>query len=184
MLSEAQLPEIVKMSIGYTAWSALSLALHNGWVQDYKWLFSEREGRDIGVPETIERITGWDGRGVFFNNDPLLSRGTYHIFMDRCYKEGRDIKDFRNLMIEGYLLGTDFVSSLWVKANGEEKQTGIIPDQHGANQLEGEMRRYWAHKQRIQNPSEIHITKEIVDDYCTNNGLQNAFLRLVQGLEL
>ena|SRR3989338_2765552 len=185
MSNEFQFPENIEESIGYTAWSALSWALHNGWVQDYKWLFSEREGRDIGVPETVERMTGWDGRGVFYNDDPLLSRGTYFVFMDRCYKDGKDIKDFRNLMIEGYLLGTDFVSSLWVKVDGQkEEQTGIIPDQHGRNQLEGEMRRYWAHKQGIQNPSEIQVTKEIIEDYCISNGLQEASTRLVQQLGL
>ena len=98
------LPKRIEESIGYCAWTALSWALNFGWVQDYKLLFSQREGKDVGAPYTIETMTSWSPQGlVSHNDDPLLNRGAYHMFMDRCYKDSKDISEFRNLMIEGYL---------------------------------------------------------------------------------
>ena len=81
------------------------------------------------------------------------SRGLF-LFVDRI--EQQQVLEFYRLLIEGYLLGTDFVSP-----------TKTIPDEHGANQLEGELKRYQAQKENIQNPSEIQVTKEILNDYCT-----------------
>ena len=90
----------------------------------------------------------------------------------------------KRLMIEGYLLGTDFVSQLWVRVNGEMKQTGIIQDEHGANQLEGELRRYWANKNGILQPREVSLTRPIIDDYCATYGLNGISDKFAERLKL
>jgi len=196
------LPNYIKDKISYSAWTGLSHILHHGWIQNYKWLFSERLGRDVGVPETVDRLFAPTkdfhtvSRFYLLNLDPIpssenllneknllrkiidleekafkylnstndiLSNGFIHILWDRCNLN--EFKEFRNLLIEGYLLGTDFVSPLWINVNGKTKQTGIIPDGDGANQLEGELRRYWAMKNGISQPVTIKINEEILDNY-------------------
>ena len=145
-MSKIDLPQRVKDKIDCRIWLFMCSILNNHCVQYYKYHLSEEKGMDVGVPATI---------------DMMLSR-------DRSHFRGVD----RALMIEGYLLGTDFVSPLWVRtAEGSESQTGIVPDEHGANQLEGELRRYWANKHRIDNPRSVQLTQEILIHYCTEHNL-------------
>ena len=42
--------------IGYDGWAALSWALHDGWIQEYKLRFSHVDGYDVEVPETVRRM--------------------------------------------------------------------------------------------------------------------------------
>ncbi len=200
------IPDEIRDKISYEAWTALSWTLHKGWVQDYKWLFSEKLGRDIGTPETVDRMLVlmnphalsdlyhvisamvpfregvFNKRNILKNIEEaekemsnymgrtsnLLSRGNL-IFEDRLRVS--DLHHFRNLMIEGYLLGTDFVSDLWVRTNGSEEQTGIIPDQNGLNQLEGEIQRYWAMKNRSTKSLTVPINETILDEYSKANSI-------------
>ena len=196
------LPKYIKDKISYSAWTGLSHILHHGWLQDYKWLFSERLGRDVGVPGTVDRLFApimnfhTVSRFYLLNLGPIpnsedllnennllrkiidleekafkylnstndiLSDSFIHILYDRCNIS--EFKEFRNLLIEGYLLGTDFVSPLWINVNGQREQTGIISDEDGANQLEGELRRYRAMKNGISQPVTIKINEEILDNY-------------------
>ena len=53
---EHMVPSHIKSSVGYDGWAVLSWALNHGWVQEYKQRFSSKEGRDVGVPVTIERM--------------------------------------------------------------------------------------------------------------------------------
>jgi len=173
MEEKISIPEKVEKAIGYRGWTALSWALQNGWVQDYKYSLSQKEGRDIGTKETVEAIVyPWS---CTKDRLDLLSQGALFLFQDRLEMKKRD--KAVKLMIEGYLMGTDFVSPLWVMSNGKMEQTGIIPDEHGENQLEGELRRYWAKEKEIL-PSEVILTKAIVREYCKVNGLSNQVYKL------
>jgi|SRR3989344_2043106 len=144
-------PEIIKDSIGYTGWEALSWALHHGWVQDYKYLLSQKQRHDVGVPETVRLMLHpeMDVHGV-------ISEGAIHMFPQRVKRE--NFGAFRQLMIEGYLLGTDFVSQL-----GDR---GVVPDRDGKNQLEGELKRFWAQQRRV-SPATVELSaNHEVQFYC------------------
>ncbi len=96
------------------------------------------------------------------------------MFGERC--GDADPKTFRDLMIEGYLLGTDFVSPLWVMKQGGKwkpqdlEQTGVVQDEHGANQLEGELKRFWAYKSGMQ-PADVKVGAGILGTFCDESGL-------------
>lgn len=180
MQDRITIPKRVEKAIGYSGWTALSWVLHNGWVQDYKWLFGQLEGRDVGTPETAEAfLYPWSSGSQRIK---ILERGALYLFQNRLEMKKMDAA--KKLMIEGYLLGTDFVSPLWVKTNGKREQTGIIQDEHGANQLEGELRRYWANKNGIIQPREVELTRAVIDDYCAANELNNAADKFAKRLKL
>lgn len=185
------LPKEIEELIGYSGWTALSWALHNGWVQDYKWLMSKRLGRDIGVPETIERMLApVDGLLEVdqLRRDYLLSTADImafkvNMFADKCH--GIDGRNFRNLMIEGYLLGTDFVSPLRVRdRKGLVKFDGIIHDEHGKNQLDGELRRHWSGLYGI-GPEKFKLYRQQVFIYCNEHRLrEEAYNNFAKKLNL
>jgi|SRR3989344_5310362 len=191
------------------AWNAFSWALNEGWIQDYKHLFSERLRRDVGTPEAVERmlapVTDFhqvsqmykivaivstslslehreavsDSYENIFSREQerakellstkdLVSQGCL-IFPERC--EEIPFFELRNLLIEGYLLGNNFLGTMRVRKNGKMHSNGVVPDQHGKNQLEGELRRYWG-KRIGMEPSEIHINDSVLTTYCDENGLK------------
>ena len=185
-----EIPSKIEELIGYSGWTALSWALHNGWVQNYKWLMSEKFRRDIGVPETVERmlapVDGLLKIADVYQRESLLS--TSHImsfnvnmFADKC--AGVDGNNFRNLMIEGYFLGTDFVSTLSDHRRGF-RADGTIYDKDGKDQLEGELRRYWSKFYGIK-PAEVKLHCQEVFIYCTNNALrEEAYNNFAKKLNL
>jgi len=112
-------------------------ALEWNWIPDYKWLYSEKEGRDIGTPETVDRMI----------------RTIYGLKPQH-----------RIPLIEGYLLGPE------------------MSDFDGANQLEGELRRFVTQKD-IQ-PTDVVLHREHVVEYCTQYDLGSTTQKLIERLEL
>ena len=174
-----EIPKEVEKLIGYSAWTALSWALRNGWVQNYKWLMSERLGRDVGVPETVDRMLApvdnlltnhTKSRRDYFLSTSDIMAFNVNMFADKC----RGIHDwefgynFRNLMIEGYLLGTNFV---------DKGYPIVVPDKDGKDQLEGELRRHWSVFWRIK-PSQVDLHRREVFNYCGYNKLREESLLL------
>ncbi|MBI3035158.1 hypothetical protein HYY71_02445 [Candidatus Woesearchaeota archaeon] len=195
-----QIPERVEQAIGYEAWTALSWALHNQWVQDYKWLFSEMTKSDVGTPRTVQTMLHLSdlmrATGQFYTFSEEADRpknqkiGTRGLLMFTHRVKPHQAQEFYKLMVEGYLLGTDFVSPLWVmKPNGRGKlqdleQTGLVQDAHGLNQLEGELRRYWARKNGIIQPQDAVLTRRVIDDFVQTYKLNGLSDRLAEKLNL
>jgi hypothetical protein len=198
MSDRVPIPARVEEAIGYNAWTALSWALQHRWIQDYKWLFSEINKNEIGTPYTVRIMLDLSDlmseTNQFYTFSEETDRsdyqkiGTRGLFMFSDRVEPERASEFYKLMVEGYLLGTDFVSPLWVmKPNGkwlpsDLEQTGVVQDEHGANQLEGELRRYWAQKRGIKQIKEIRLTDKIIDDYCAYFGLNGISDRLAERL--
>ncbi|MBI3035460.1 hypothetical protein HYY71_03985 [Candidatus Woesearchaeota archaeon] len=192
-VGKVEVPPYVPDRIGgYDAWTALSWILQHQWVQDTKWLISQRNRRrnvgsirDIGTPFTVEQLL-----------NPLTSEfkdvlpSELSEFLERVPKDS--LEEFRKLMIEGYLLGTDYVSPLWVmKPGGRVKpadlvQTGIVEDTLGGNQLEGELRRYWINERFIYDPSYwiFPIRADHVAGYCDKHSLQESEAKFAERLRL
>jgi len=157
-----ELPSEVKDKISYTAWTGLSRVICEGWIQNQKWLMSESMGYDIGTPETVR---------LMVEKNPTNSRGVFYVVQHRIKRH--EIADFERLTAIGYLLRTNF-----------NVQLSALEDEHGRDQLEGEVRRYWARKNGILQPKEVVLTKAIVDDYCTTYGLNGASDRFTERLSL
>ena len=160
---EVKVPQRILDLIGFSGWEALSWVLQNQWVQEYKLFWSNRDGYDIGVADTVSRIL----------NPKIMSENEVSI-ENHCRiasnVRARDVSNFKDLMIEGYLLGTDFVSPLWVKADdGALVQTGVIKDEHGNNQLMGELARYYMKKHQ-KYPSQAKISERLIE-FCFDHGL-------------
>ena len=168
---EDRVPTQIRGMLDYSGWTALSWAIMHDWVNDYKHLLSEREGRDVGVARTVDVMLypKSDTHGV-------LSSGALCMFPQRV--RDSDYNNLRKLMIEGYLSGTDFSD------NGIRLR---IPDHDGANQLEGELRRYFAQRDR-RNPRDVELTEAAVTNYCIENDLpvsaQISFVRELNSQEL
>jgi len=138
---------------------------------------------DVGTPLTVRMMLSLSGimgvTGQFYTFSEEADRnefqkvGTRGLLMFTNRVNPQDAPEFYKLMVEAYLLGTDFVS-----------QRIPIPDEHGANQLEGELKRYWAIKNGILQPREIGLTKAIIDDYCTTYGLNEVPDRFAERLKL
>lgn len=147
-------------------------------------MYSEKQGQDVGVPETIrEMLRTSELDNIAEYSEASSSVGDIGMIARRVPQEKLD--DFYQLMVEGYLLGTDFVSPLWVmKPDGKYTpsdlvQTGIVQDEHGKNQLEGELRRYCARVTEIQqldSIAHIALTPSILEDYCRSNQLNKEVL--------
>lgn len=169
-------PKEILDKIGFHAWERLSWALHKGWVQDYKYFMSRDSGYDIGTPKTVEKMCC-----------ETMAFGFYPLNIDFIFNhqvKTPSIREFEKLMIEGYLLGTDFVSPIKVRINGKT-QYGIVPDNHGKNQLEGELRRYWAMKNNtLHHIDRITLTREVIDDYCSNYVLDELAQKFAERLEI
>lgn len=169
-------PKEIEDAIGLNAWSALSWALHCGWVQDYKYLFSEIKEHDIGVPETVIHLLQlcnlMQRTGKFYTFNEELGREEYEkvgsrglfMFIDRV--EAYKIQRFYELLVEGYLCGTDFVSDI-----------PPVPDENGNNQLEGELRRFLMRMDNLPISEIANIFAQpiwAVNRYCGYYGLPES----------
>src|SRR3989344_2209030 len=150
--------------INYHAWADLSFALQHFWVQDQKYLWSSDPGvgYDIGVPETVRRILDNQFGGRKFISDTF-----------------QDLYEIRMLMTVGYLLGTDYLNPIWVRnPDWSTDQTGVVYDEHGRNQLEGEIRRDLAKEVGITDSKEIRAIRfnhRNVKKFVEKHGLQPAY---------
>lgn len=158
-----QLPSEVSDVISYTAWTGLSAMIWHDYVSNQKWLMSQAEGHDIGTPETVRRMV---------EENPTHSRGIDYLVRMRVNRN--EAKDFERLLTIGYLLGTDFVT----------ENLSPVQDEHGSNQLVGELMRYWAAKNGIQNPKDVRVDRLVIDDYCTVHQLNEASQRFAERLGL
>ena len=172
------LPKEIKELIGYSGWTALGWALHNGWVQDYKWPIE----RMLVPVDSLLKINDNLCREYLLSTADIMAFNV-NMFADKCY--GIDGRNFRNLMIEGYLLGTDFVSPLRVRdPEGFVKCDGIIRDKNGINQLDGELRRYWSGTYGIR-PEKVKLHRQEVFIYCENHKLrEEAYNNFAKKLNL
>ena len=187
------IPQRIEKKIGYDGWTALSWALQNQWVQDYKWHFSEISGNDIGVPTTVGNMLYFGVQQAAIDV-PFIIRGLrgdvgcrgLMLIGNRVARQ--NMQSFYELMVEGYLLGTDFVSPMQVmKEGGTYKpqdlvHTGVVEDVHGSNQLEGELRRYFARKHEIEPTKDISLSHQIVVDYCMEYNIFDAYDSFVKKL--
>ncbi|MFH0831271.1 MAG: hypothetical protein V1886_00155 [archaeon] len=126
------------------------------WIKDYKWIHSKQEGRDIGVPATVDILLG--KRKI----DTMFAGKEFHGVTLSIH----EIKpEYRIPMIEGYLLIPE------------------IPDSDGINQLEGELKRFEAQKKSI-SPSEVRVTRDIVQDYCKEYDLEEILQKFLIKLKI
>ncbi len=154
------LPSEVTDTISYNAWTGLSRVICEGWIQNQKWLMSETSGYDVGTPETIRRMV---------EENPTNSRGVVYVVQYRVKQH--EIADFVRLTSIGYLLRTNF-----------NMQLPDLEDEHGRDQLEGELRRYWAGKNSLAQPATLPVTRAVIDDYCTTKQLTGAAERFAKRL--
>jgi hypothetical protein len=186
------LPEKVKNGIGRKGWSALSWAVYNNWVGGYKWLFSEIAGHDIGTPCTVQTMLLLSGLMSRTNCFFLLSEemeagklhkvGTRGLFMFSERVERHQVPAFYQLLVEGHLIGTDFISRSYKKR----------PDNDGDDQLEGELRRFCRLPRNILNPQlaeigksrNLPITKEVVAEFCHYAFLPYSFQSFCEELKI
>ena len=151
-------PEFVKKNIGYEGWAWMSWTLHNGYVQDHKHFLSQTADYDVGVPVTVTSLI--DKR---LNGLKEILEWNYI-----------DLNRLQQLTTIGYLIGTDFMSKLWVRRPNDPDnkwiQTGIISDEHGANQLEGELRR-WKNRQSEKPMDNFDLHEKDVELYCQTHKL-------------
>lgn len=185
------IPERIEKKIGRSGWSALSWALCNDWVANYKWLFSEIAGFDLSTPCTVQIMLILGGlmsrTNTFFLFSEELERHNFHkvgtrgLFMLSDRIEPHQVPAFYELLTEGYLLGTDFVSYIHK-----------TEDQQGKNQLEGELRRFCQANQDkgkdaltsiAQDPS-LPITKEVVSEFCQFAFLHDSFYPFCKALDI
>jgi len=163
ILPNIKLPSEVSDKISYTAWTGLSEMVWKGYVSNQKWLMSQADGYDIGTPETVRRMV---------EENPTHSRGVDYTVRMRVTRD--EAKDFERLLVIGYLTGTDFVT----------ENLPAVPDEHGPNQLVGELRRHWARKTRIDHPEKVELTRNVIDDYCAAYSLDGASERFAKRLGL
>lgn len=182
-------PQVLDKIGGYDAWTALSWMLQHQWVQDTKWLIGRKENRlviaggDVGTPFTVDQMLAPETSKY----RDLLPYGLEEFL--RRVPEDR-MQEFKRLMIEGYLLGTDYVSDLWVlKPGGRDKgtdlvQTGAVTDANGRNQLEGELRRYWIKERFIFDPRHwrFPVLMHIITHFCDKNDLPDSKQKFAEKL--
>jgi len=161
-------------------------------------LISNYRKMDVGTPKTVEWMLKTAGlmdiTDLYFTTSVDDEVGTRGLFLLTKKVTPQTVIDFYRLMVEGYLTGTDFVSTLWVMKHGGKfkpldlVQTGIVPDEHGENQLEGELRRYWARERGILQPdniSSLRLTPKILGYYCGTYRLdERAYRNLAKKLNL
>jgi len=190
MLSRIKLPEEfdrrdVQGWLGDEGCNAMRWALNSGWIQSYKSQISKREGYDVGVPATVDcmlHAAMFDVSSKHYEH----VRDVLNSELSRLTKgvRAQKTKELRTLMIEGYLLGTDFHMGIMPAQHSRPAENyvrGLVRDEHGTNQMEGELKRYWARKQDVRdplgnsvNPSGIDITSDLIDDYCDTHKLSTT----------
>ena len=166
-----ELPEYITNRLASSAWSALSLAIIEGRFKNFKYHASKKIGKDIMTPEAVGLVllaSGFHRSNIpcrieyshlDIRDDPSTTNLSI-VFESRIRRS--EIKRFYKLLIEGYLLGTNFVSRI-----------PPIQDEHGDNQLEGELKRYGA-KTEWKHPMEVTVNRELVKNYCQQYNLSNG----------
>lgn len=163
-------PTRIEDAIGFNAWTALSWALHHGWIRDYKHHFSKFEGHDIGVPETVDQMAQFCNTMTAteefytFNEEPSLGAAALiwsrNLFMFIERVNPNQSQRFSELLVEGYLCGTDFVSDI-----------PPVGDEHGKNQLDGELIRFLMRSENkpigaIADIIQVNTLDWVVTKYC------------------
>lgn len=119
-----------------------------------KWSLSQKAGHDVGVPATVDAIIK-DAqymrlRRKLYNSTPhVVLQGDFRQFLLEC----GDALPSREKFILAYLI-----------------HYPNLADEHGKDQLDGELKRYLARKQGIK-PSEVKINRMGVQEYLIDNGL-------------
>lgn len=131
----------------------LNWVIDNNWVADYKWRYSQEAEKDIGTPATVDKM--------FARRDQLQNPDYTATLSERPADMGLiglEVVD-REELIRVYLLGRD------------------LPDEHGANQLEGELKRFIAQRRKIspQNIGEIN-PQEVLNYLYRNDFLLTGVL--------
>lgn len=180
---DVNVPDRVLDSVGYPAWTALSWAIHHGWVREYKLYMSQEMARihpgkycdDVGTPLAVQSMIQVARGNVYLgyaqDDDDLVNSMGLELFAKRVPRDKNT--EFYEFLCEGYLLGTDFVSPIQLRENGDLLPLGVVPDEHGVNQLEGELKRYWGKKIR-SDPLRIVLEPDILEAYCAQHNLQKA----------
>ncbi len=140
------LPDVMHV-IGEEAWSGISWVICHGWIAGYKQQWSQNG--DIGVPETVAKLSSWS---------PLSEEVS-----DKIHSRVRQdqLADVRWFLTIGYLLGTNW--------SGNNQHYDHV-DEHGEDQLVGELKRYWARK-RGEDPHQVTLVPALVAEYCLEHRL-------------
>ena len=125
----------------------LNWVISNNWVADYKWKYSQEAGKDIGTPATVDKM---------FARRNQLRDSSYSSALSERPSDmgliGLEVFD-REELIKSYLLGRD------------------LPDEHGANQFEGELKRFIAQRRKISPQDTGEITPQEILNYLHQNNL-------------
>jgi hypothetical protein len=130
----------------------LSWVIRNNWVGDYKKVYSQETGRDIGTPATVDRMIARSAQ--LKSGCGFLTSRPYDMGLIGMETDNRDT------LIEAYLL---FQS---------------LQDDNEKDQLEGELKRFVAQTQRIP-PENVRLTPNLVWAYLMQNRLVNAVGRKI-----
>ena len=134
-------PEFLQRMITPASFEVLTTAIELDWIDTAKYFASWNEQRgDVGTPYAV---------------DLVLREPDEHFEHMDCVPRG-DLDNLRELMIVGFLLGTNFVGVGY-----------IVADSDGKDQLEGEMKR------QAQWPA----TKESLKAYCDSAKISSPKLR-------
>lgn len=180
--TKLQVPEwIQKRGISSEAYSVMQYLVRSETIHLHKWCWSNLAGRDIGTPETVRRILlssligsqahdllPADSRSYWGNqeNRQIVKDGLNGLYHGQLW-------DFRRLTVAAYLLGTDF-SGLGIDPQSFSPSRTLLmvrQDKDGQNQLEGEIRRYYARETGIK-PSDIRLEPTAIHRYCDKNAMQ------------
>ncbi len=157
---EPQLPQRV---ISLEAEEVLRYAVKKDVLSTPKWIFSKIKGYDVGTPNTIDCLASCNEddlaelRGLS-KRKPTL--GFLHLLQQRLNEEPA----FAATLTVAHLLRFDL-----------QHYHYTLPDEHGRNQLEGELLRYWS---RLTNlpVEEVRLTSTVVENYCRSNKLERSGL--------
>jgi len=125
----------------------LNWVIENKWIADYKFKYSQRAGRDIGTPETVDKM--------FARRDQLRYAPYLAALPERPADMGLiDLEAFdREELVKAYFFGPS------------------IPDEHGKSQLEGELKRFVAQIRRISPKQIAKVWPQEVLNYLRRNDL-------------
>ena len=191
---EDLIPQKIKDDIGVPGWNVLSWGLHHEWVQTAKYFLNYNAHRDAaGVPEAVKSLAS-DIRHYY--RSEIYKSEISHVYQSqRRFSSSSEITEdsqildaIQRYMVIGYLLGTDFVSPMRARQpNGRVAQSGTVPDEHGLNQLEGELKRFWARERGVKDTVAIgtlRINPLVLEQYCDRYGLADEYQRFAGKLGL
>ncbi len=180
--NRVQVPEwIRKRDIGPAPYETLQYLVGSDTIYVHKWMWSNLEGRDIGTPETVRRIM----LSALINSEvhcllPPNSGSYWGTGVDReKVKEGLknlwrgSLWDLRKFTSAAYLLGTDFSQpGSDPESFNPLKALKIRHDNDGRDQLEGELKRFYAQEKGIDNPKSVTVDSDVIRQYCNRHGLR------------